>query len=75
MSEKAYAVPCPHAGCTARLRLQPTLPAGTYPCVCHVCTVRLTWSVRQPTFTRLPAATCTCASAAAVKPLDAGEGA
>jgi hypothetical protein len=58
------AVLCPHAGCQGILRLQPTLPAGTYPCLCHGCQVQLTWSTRQPTFTRTPRATCACAPAA-----------
>ena len=73
MSEATCTVSCPHAGCTAQLRLKPSLPAGTYRCICHTCRVCLTWSVRQPTFTHMPHATCTCGADAAT-PSSAGEG-
>jgi hypothetical protein len=71
MSEPYVTVPCPHAGCEGLLRLKPSLPAGTYRCLCQTCQVRLTWSVRQPTFTRMPHARCACGADAAA---EAGEG-
>lgn len=38
---------CPHPDCHKVMQVPQDAQAGEYPCVCHGCTVRLTWATRM----------------------------
>ena len=43
-TDDVFRVKCPRQGCEAQLKIRPSLPAGEYPCICRVCTVRVSWA-------------------------------
>lgn len=58
-----HIVACPHATCSATLRLRSSLPASTYPCICNYCMVRIAWAQSQE-HGRYPYAECLCSKEA-----------
>lgn len=35
---------CPHPECSADIPLSPSLPGGTYDCICKACKFTLSWA-------------------------------
>jgi len=47
MKQLAHECECPHPDCEATLKVKNGLPAGEYQCLCHSCTVRVSWAYYQ----------------------------
>lgn len=44
MTTTYHECPCPHPECNATIKVRGNVQSGTYQCLCHACTVKLTWA-------------------------------
>lgn len=39
-----HKIKCPHPECQGLLSVRDNMPSGEYQCICHGCTVKLSWA-------------------------------